>query len=897
MPRIKAIVTALVLVCSGMLMTVPAAAGDFEPLSTDNPRVVLAELFTDASDDECPEAHQAMQMIEQEYARNEVIVLAWHANDQLSFTEGTKRIGWVNPTDYPTAVFDGITANVGGGTSADDVYIRYTSHVDQRLEIQSPLKMTVEWVYDTQTAEGDVWVNITALEDIRLPSMMLHTVVFENDVGPYDGGNGETMHDFVAREFLEAGGAAGADLTISMGETKRFTYALDASSYAEDADEIGVMAFVQSHGSYKEVLQAAYVGVPAQPNQPPVLSDAELNMPSGNTEDDEMTFRVLYKDTDDIRNKGPVSAKVTYKNATSGEIEADLEPESETGNWYDGRYMVYTTKLAPGDYTYRFSANDGKDDAVGDTGWSSPPVTILPRNSPPELKGATHSPGSGDTTTTFKFEVRYRDPDGTEPTSAMIYINDNDHDMTTTSVGPWDNWVYFYFETTLSVGDDHQVYYVFSDGTDETRYPTENAVPNWIVGPSVSAPNDVPTLSEPHHTPSDGYRSTEFEFTVTYTDGENDAPKMTRIYINDHPYFMTADLYNYDEGVAFTYKGKLGLGDHDYYFTFSDGTNDVRLPVTGTLEGPTVVNRDPVASIQYPTDGDEFEPGESISFSAVHSWDPDGDTLRYEWTSDIDGGLGSDAIFENTLTAEHHLITLTVSDDFGGENTASITIDVKEEYGHPYFIDHEYAPPEPIEGNNVDITVRIGNDGYIDVVDQHLEFHVDGVVVSTREVSVNVSETVTEHFSIQTTGSHDILFTMGEEELRFFMKVASNNDPYANPGLENDDGNPVEKPRAGKEYTFSPNAGDNDGDPMTYFWDFGDGVTSYEENPTHKYAEDGDYTVTLTVTDSHGAAVTKTFEVQVDKAQPKEEPGFGAVVAFSALIVALLAAAMLRRRT
>ena len=38
-------------------------------------------------------------------------------------------------------------------------------------------------------------------------------------------------------------------------------------------------------------------------------------------------------------------------------------------------------------------------------------------------------------------------------------------------------------------------------------------------------------------------------------------------------------------------------------------------------------------------------------------------------------------------------------------------------------------------------------------------------------------------------------------------------------------------------------------EPYSYSWDFGDGSTSTEQNPTHTYNEAGTYTVTLTVTD------------------------------------------------
>lgn len=47
---------------------------------------------------------------------------------------------------------------------------------------------------------------------------------------------------------------------------------------------------------------------------------------------------------------------------------------------------------------------------------------------------------------------------------------------------------------------------------------------------------------------------------------------------------------------------------------------------------------------------------------------------------------------------------------------------------------------------------------------------------------------------------------------------------------------------------------DADGDqPLTYAWDFGDGQHGTEATPTHAYAADGVYPVTLTVTDAKGA--------------------------------------------
>ena len=45
--------------------------------------------------------------------------------------------------------------------------------------------------------------------------------------------------------------------------------------------------------------------------------------------------------------------------------------------------------------------------------------------------------------------------------------------------------------------------------------------------------------------------------------------------------------------------------------------------------------------------------------------------------------------------------------------------------------------------------------------------------------------------------------------------------------------------------------------PTSWLWDFGDGETSTEQNPTHAYAEEGSYTVVMTATNARGSH-TKT---------------------------------------
>ena len=46
--------------------------------------------------------------------------------------------------------------------------------------------------------------------------------------------------------------------------------------------------------------------------------------------------------------------------------------------------------------------------------------------------------------------------------------------------------------------------------------------------------------------------------------------------------------------------------------------------------------------------------------------------------------------------------------------------------------------------------------------------------------------------------------------------------------------------------------------PYSYQWDFGDGTTSTEAQPAHKYTKAGTYSVQLTVTDDHGGTANQT---------------------------------------
>ena len=61
------------------------------------------------------------------------------------------------------------------------------------------------------------------------------------------------------------------------------------------------------------------------------------------------------------------------------------------------------------------------------------------------------------------------------------------------------------------------------------------------------------------------------------------------------------------------------------------------------------------------------------------------------------------------------------------------------------------------------------------------------------------------------------------------------------------------QPAAGQTVKFTDKSKDPDGQVKSWSWDFGDGTTSTEQNPSHVYRTAGTFTVKLIVTDDQGA--------------------------------------------
>ncbi len=67
----------------------------------------------------------------------------------------------------------------------------------------------------------------------------------------------------------------------------------------------------------------------------------------------------------------------------------------------------------------------------------------------------------------------------------------------------------------------------------------------------------------------------------------------------------------------------------------------------------------------------------------------------------------------------------------------------------------------------------------------------------------------------------------------------------------------------GDEIIFNDQSGDEDGEIVKWSWDFGDGETSNEQNPTHTYEQSGDYIVNLWVFDNQEDSASFSLDVTI----------------------------------
>jgi PKD repeat protein len=400
--------------------------------------------------------------------------------------------------------------------------------------------------------------------------------------------------------------------------------------------------------------------------------------------------------------------------------------------------------------------------------------------------------------------------------------------------------------------------------------------------------NSPPVLNRAQIDRSEGFRDTWFQYTITYTDVDNDAPTLKNVVVDGTKFMMSSADTDFTNGAVFTYQMRLPLGEHAYYFEFSDGKNPVRDPLFGSYAGPTVLNRLPIPVIEYPQNGQRYSPDEPIEFSASRSSDPDaGDLLTYRWVSSIQGLLSEHSAFVMKLQVGDHVITLQVTDDKGGTNATQIGLKVKPYLPALDVTDIYFDNANPVEKDKVTVTAVVRNTGEADARPAFVDFLIDRTLVETKEENLDIDGRANIVFVWTATAGKVLVSVRArysataepDSEVERFINVSANSVPIIDYNV------PLTKVKRGEPVTFINNGTkDPNSDAITFEWDFGDGsLASKDATVQHVFDLPGVYYVNLTVKDSRGGVAKKQFVIAVTK--PKvQSPGFEGMAAIAAVV-------------
>ena len=274
-------------------------------------------------------------------------------------------------------------------------------------------------------------------------------------------------------------------------------------------------------------------------------------------------------------------------------------------------------------------------------------------------------------------------------------------------------------------------------------------------------------------------------------------------------------------------------------------------------------NTAPTASLTHSPSNPET--GETVTFDASGSSDPDGDVVEYRW--DVDGDGTVDDI--TTISTYSHAYgsagdrtaVVTVADNEGAEAQAQSTVQVVSGNTAPTAA-LTHSPTNPSVGETVTFDASGSSDPDGDVVEYRWDVDGDGTVDDITTIS-------TYSHAYGSGGDYTARVTVvdnegAEAQAQSTVQVASGNTaPTAD--LTHSPTNPS----VGETVTFDASgSSDPDGSIVEYRWDFdGDGTV---DNVTtistysHAYGSSGDYGATVTVYDEDGASDLATTTVQVN---------------------------------
>lgn len=307
----------------------------------------------------------------------------------------------------------------------------------------------------------------------------------------------------------------------------------------------------------------------------------------------------------------------------------------------------------------------------------------------------------------------------------------------------------------------------------------------------------------------------------------------------------------------------LGVGGHTIILTVTDGDG---LTATDTTTITVTANRAPVAAAgtdQVVNDSD-FSGSEAVTVSGSGSFDPDGTIAAFEWREgSVTLGMGE--VLTTTLGVGTHTLTLTVTDNGGATASDSTVVTVSLNQA-----------PAANAGPDQTITDADGDTTEVVTFDGSASTDPDGTIVSYRWTKNGTPFGNTATFSVtQPIGTHTVELTVTDDQGATSTDTvvvtivqppppADNLPPVADAGpdqtVTDTDGDGI------ASVTLDGTASsDPDGTVSGYGWWEGPELiaTSFRAGVPLTV---GIHTITLIVTDEHGASGSDDVVITVNAA-------------------------------
>ncbi len=358
---------------------------------------------------------------------------------------------------------------------------------------------------------------------------------------------------------------------------------------------------------------------------------------------------------------------------------------------------------------------------------------------------------------------------------------------------------------------------------------------------------------------------------------------------------LVNDLFNFDvssskdpDGFITFYEIDFGDGNTTSFVSpanvshiyTSVGIYNASLIVTDNRNGRSLPSNQQITIInQAPSANFSFNPANPQTLQTINfidsSTDPENDLVRWEWSfGDGNSFVTSDA---NKKSPQHqyafgnktYSVTLTVYDKFNLSNSITKNIFVSNR-----------IPVAVISTNPADANKVITGFAPFTVIFDSLAFDLDGSIsdyewtISGLQSAPITTKSFTYTFNtprfVPYTVSHRVRDNDGfwSNTVTIAVKVNPPNEPpvariTANP-VSNSSFAPIDVTFSGAG-SYDP---DNIGGPLAYYWDFGNGQTSFEQIAVTRYTQPGTYNVSLKVIDNQDGTSTETLKYIVKNNQP-----------------------------